>query len=78
MNRLLWRFKPLSKVLSSTIASAGNLSEARYQHQAVLIPDTQGVIAFGGLGADGEVLASSELFNYTTLNWTMQASPLPR
>ena len=53
---------------------AGNLTDARYLHKAVRIPDTLDVVVFGGQGADGQALASTEQLNYTTYNWTVMVS----
>lgn len=50
--------------------TVGNMTDARYQHAAVRVPETQHVIVFGGQGTNGQALASAEQLNYTTQNWT--------
>lgn len=60
------------------LSDVGNLTDARYNHQAVLIPNgSLSVIVFGGQGMDGQALASTEQLNYTTQNWTAVVSVPP-
>lgn len=69
------RFTLEPKEVLTGIAPAGNLTDARYQHRAVLVDEyTLTVIVFGGLGSDDQVLASTESLNYTNNSWSVVVS----
>ena len=56
-------------------AVPGNMTNGRYRHQAVLLPD-HNIVVMGGQGAQSQALASTEFLSIATGKWTTQVCSL--
>ena len=59
--------------VTNTWSAAGSLTTARYVHTATLLPSGQVLVA-GGLGNNGAVFASAELYDPATNTWSAAGS----